>query len=79
MVTRLESTSPAGHVYPTAPRIIVTGLPPIDASRGVKGLLQGLVDITGDSYRMRTHRAHAAKLRNATHQPGLEEANAGTD
>ncbi len=32
-------------------------------------------NITGDSYRMRTHRAHAEKLRNATHQPGLEEAN----
>lgn len=32
-------------------------------------------NITGDSYRMRTHRAHAANLRNAnSYQPGVEEA-----
>lgn len=32
-------------------------------------------NITGDSYRMRTHRAHAAKLRHANdHQPTPEEA-----
>jgi len=35
-------------------------------------------NITGDSYRMRIHRAHAAKLRNANHQPGgLEDTTAG--
>jgi DNA replication protein DnaC len=36
-------------------------------------------NITGDSYRMRAHRAQAAKLRNANHQPDIEEAIAGTD
>lgn len=35
-------------------------------------------NITGDSYRMRTHRAHAAKLRDATHQPEIEEATTNT-
>ncbi len=37
-------------------------------------------NITGDSYRMRTHRAHAAKLRDANgHRPHVDEATIRSD